>query len=1030
MYQTAKFKKKLIATVIASSALTGMSGFAVAQEGGVEEVVVTGIRASMERAMDIKRNSAGVVDSINAEDMGKFPDTNLAESLQRITGVSIDRQNGEGSKITVRGFGDENNLVLLNGRMMPAAGVYGGGGTSASFGASRGFDFANLASESVSGVQVYKTGKADIASGGIGATVNIQTAKPLDHDGFKASFGAKALNDTTNRTGEDITPELSGLVSWSNDMFGVGITASHQERDSGASSIWVNEWLIARWADNHNTNAVGQTSNNQGLYKMTPGVKLTNAPKAGQLYARPNDIRYIFSDTQRVRDNAQLTFQFAPTDRISTTLDYTYAKNDIEERRGESVSWIDNGTSIDELEFDGSDGIASPLYIHETRGPRDQGYEQQLRNQVNELNSVGFNASFEATDTLTLTLDVHDSKMESLPSGPGGASQISASIGAPTQMSHALDFRGDAPLFTAVFDDSTVKANGVRNGNNNDLHDAGDLGSQIVRIYGNSQVNDISEIKLGGSFKFDDGHFDFGVESRAMENTIQSNIEKSMTMGDWGIAAPGDIPASLIEDFDYAGMFDDFNTSGSFHGGFRGNAEDIAASLAQTYKYKETASNPYCVCVNPTLGTNSIVEEDTDAAYVQVGVKGQFAGMDTNFLAGLRYETTEVTSSALITPISQLRWADNNDFFSVTSGGPVAFAVSSSYDNLLPNMDFDIALTDDVKARVSFGQTIARAPYGSLNSAVSNFGGGGGSTALLKTRTASAGNPSLVPLESTNADVSVEWYYDDSSYVSAGVFEKRVSNFISSVTGKETLFDIQDQTSATSPRVIAARAAIASIPGLALDDTSLFTMMAILDNPGDFPGGAADYPDTLPEIDAIAAKYDILVRADDPLSVWDVSRPQNNKDAKIYGAEFAAQHFFGDSGFGLQANYTIVRGDIGYDNLQEPKTPQFALLGLSDTANLVAIYEKNEFQARIAYNWRDEFLRSSNRSGAQNPIYVEAYDQIDANISYNLTDDLTVSLEAINLLGSDIRQHGRSKSMLEEMYDLGPRYTVGARYKF
>ncbi|MCE3251749.1 MAG: TonB-dependent receptor, partial [Cellvibrio sp.] len=97
MNTRARFKKKLIATVIASSAVTGMSGYAIAQDDGVEEVVVTGIRASLERSMDTKRNSAGVVDAISSEDIGKFPDTNLAESLQRITGVSISRSNGEGS---------------------------------------------------------------------------------------------------------------------------------------------------------------------------------------------------------------------------------------------------------------------------------------------------------------------------------------------------------------------------------------------------------------------------------------------------------------------------------------------------------------------------------------------------------------------------------------------------------------------------------------------------------------------------------------------------------------------------------------------------------------------------------------------------------------------------------------------------------------------------------------------------------------------------------------------------------------------
>src|SRR5690606_27688358 len=128
MYNTASFKKKLLATVVASTALTGFSTSALAQgQEAIEEVVVTGIRASLERAMDIKRDSAGVVDAISAEDMGKFPDTNLAESLQRITGVSISRTNGEGSQITVRGFGAGNNMVTLNGRTMPAASAYGGG---------------------------------------------------------------------------------------------------------------------------------------------------------------------------------------------------------------------------------------------------------------------------------------------------------------------------------------------------------------------------------------------------------------------------------------------------------------------------------------------------------------------------------------------------------------------------------------------------------------------------------------------------------------------------------------------------------------------------------------------------------------------------------------------------------------------------------------------------------------------------------------------------------------------------------------
>src|SRR6185369_13045391 len=132
----------------------------------LEEVVVTGLRASLEASMDIKRTAVGVVDAITAEDMGKFPDTNLAESLQRITGISIDRRNGEGAQVTARGFGPQFNLVTLNGRQLPTADAFGAGDpVTGGLGAQgRSFNFANLSSEAVSAVEVYKTARADVAS--------------------------------------------------------------------------------------------------------------------------------------------------------------------------------------------------------------------------------------------------------------------------------------------------------------------------------------------------------------------------------------------------------------------------------------------------------------------------------------------------------------------------------------------------------------------------------------------------------------------------------------------------------------------------------------------------------------------------------------------------------------------------------------------------------------------------------------------------------------------------------------------------
>ena len=146
-----------------------------AGEAFMEEVVVTGIRSSVKAAMDVKRDADGVVDSISAEDIGKLPDANLAESLQRITGVSIDRQGGEGNQVTVRGLGPNFNMVTLNGRRMPTANSPEQESISSAT-QSRAFNFAQIASESVVGVDVYKTARPDLTPGGIGATIDIRTS--------------------------------------------------------------------------------------------------------------------------------------------------------------------------------------------------------------------------------------------------------------------------------------------------------------------------------------------------------------------------------------------------------------------------------------------------------------------------------------------------------------------------------------------------------------------------------------------------------------------------------------------------------------------------------------------------------------------------------------------------------------------------------------------------------------------------------------------------------------------------------------
>src|SRR5690606_7202376 len=377
---------------------------AVQDASTLDTVVVTGLRNSLENSMNIKRDTPGVVDAISAEDLGKFPDTNLAESLQRITGISIERRDGEGAQVTARGFGPGFNLVTLNGRQIPGADGFGGGGLEVGGVGSgtRGFNFAQLASEAVSGVTVYKTGRASNPSGGIGATIDILTARPFDHRGGEiiATGGIKAVSDQSQVLGSDITPEVSGIFSYANPdkTWGVSVNASYQERHGGSAQATQNQWHVARW--NGSNSAFRQDA------------VIENAPAIGQLYSMPSDVRYAYQDFERERINAQAVLQWAPNDAAVFTLDYTHSTNEIAQNRGEQTLWLQN--SLTHVTFDGNPDVATPVYIRDLAGGgKDFGFEQQRDEQKFKLDSIGLNMKWDVTDRFTLSADAHSTKNSS-----------------------------------------------------------------------------------------------------------------------------------------------------------------------------------------------------------------------------------------------------------------------------------------------------------------------------------------------------------------------------------------------------------------------------------------------------------------------------------------------------------------------------------------------------------------------------------------------------------------------------------------
>ena len=394
--KTRTFNKTKLATSL--SLVLGMSSILPAHaadevsDENIEVISVTGIRGSLIKSMDVKRSSSGVVDSISAEDIGKFPDTNLAESLQRITGVSIDRSNGEGSKVSVRGFGPDYNLITLNGRQMPVTT------------GSRSFDFANIASESISGVEVHKTSQASDSTGGIGSTIDILTHKPFSSPGLKATFGVKAVDDQSTDNGS-VTPELSGLYSntFADDKFGISLSASYQERESGNQQAQVGTgWRsFPGSADNSDWGGVAKDSTQ------------VNRPGDSDIYSVPQTTVYRFEEQQRTRTNGQLVLQYSPVDSVVASVDYTYMRNDIDTQSNDVSAWF-NFVPSENVWSDGP--IASPLIYSETYdSPADLSMAAGDYGVRNESGSLGFNLEWQATDNLKLTFDAHNSVAENKP---------------------------------------------------------------------------------------------------------------------------------------------------------------------------------------------------------------------------------------------------------------------------------------------------------------------------------------------------------------------------------------------------------------------------------------------------------------------------------------------------------------------------------------------------------------------------------------------------------------------------------------
>jgi len=914
-----------------AQAQTGDAQTPPAADEAVQEVVVTGLRQSLVNSMTIKRDSLGIVDAISPEDIGKLPDTNLAESLQRITGVSIDRSGGEGAFVTVRGFGPEFNTVLLNGRQIATP-------TDPSQASGRAFSFDTLASELISGVEVYKSSVARLQSGGVGSAINVATARPFDYSGFKFSASADANYEENS---EKTSPDAAFLVSnrFADDRLGVLVSGSYQRRKDRLDQAQTDGWIVN-----------GGTPSDQ--INGGSGVALTDSNPQGNLFIPQNfDTKVTFEDRKRV--GGTLVLQYKATDDLTITADTLYSRFTNTTDARSFGHWFTpsnltnvvtdaNGTAIDLTQ---GVGMASDFH--------DKKFDKKT-----DLTASGINAEWKISDRMTLNLDGSFSRAKEDPNG--GAESELALLGYGGQTIRYQSDGATLPFTTGFVKPTSGPNAGVAGGTQQLL--------EHVMLYRGYGVDDeVSQFRADLEIKGDTP--DQGLASLRVGALI-SNDEKDTALysndGGTGCAtcgynnlAPASVPIGV------------FNAGSGFLSGISG-ADRLTTqwltfdgpALFSAITQEQQALTPGFTFAPPKVN-DSLVKERIYGGYLETVFAGTLGGRAVSSVVGVRVENTQADISGLATNFLALtRLANDATQYGVSTAGTATVSSSNRYTDILPNLSFKWNVRDDLTARFAASQTMTRPTLEQLSPV----------TTLVTLRpgnfAAASGTPDLKPFRSNNLDISFEYYYGRSNFISVGSYYKNVSNFI-----------VLNQTT------------------------------GVVNNSAGTP--------LLDPATGLPAQFTITA-------------PTNGESAEVYGVEAGILHSFGESGFGVQLNGTLAHSDKKLDpsNL----TNKFALTGLSNSANGVLFYDKDKFEARTALNWRERFLQYLSppplNGAGQAVTQVRGRYQVDASATYHIDRSFAVFVEGVNLTNRDVLKYAYYENQFLYAEDSGRRYKVGVRAQF
>lgn len=914
------------------------------------EIVVQGFRASLNSALNQKRNETAAVDSIVAEDIGKFPDSNLAESMQRVPGVALTRgDGGEGRNIAVRGLGSGFTRVRINGMEGTAqtgsSDIYGAGNSG------RSFDFNVFPTEIFSSLSVRKTTSADVEEGSLGATVDLKAPKPLDFaKDFVLSATARGVYNTISK---QVDPRASLLVSKKlGDSWGILASIAYQRRNIREVGYSAVDILSANTNGLDPDGAAGPAALQPfctpiGFTPVSPAVGTkgatatlcsTNNPRTSTLAAyntvanlRRADLpntpgsgaflprlpRYVNSEQDTTRIGGTLTVQFSPDDDTDISVDALYSRYDVERRDnyilglsfGRSVT--NNGqpmVSVRDIEFDQNGSLVYGLF--DGVDVRSEGLVDHWISDFKQGN-LNFRHRFTDKFEMTMFFGINQSVW-------WGPKRFQTFMDAIDTDNFSVDFRdGEAtPIIGFGFDVSDPANFNYAPG----LADGTVLGgfsfqgkpsknqtdNLTAEVNTDWDVDQGLKLKIGAQYRrsdynaFNSSPYTADTIVRALPaGTSLASITRQITGLDelFGRGAPASWAA--IDPDKWDGVFD-FDAVRFCRTECGAGASRIREEIKSAY-------------VMTTF--------DTEDA-LPVKIRGD---------VGVRYVRTDMLAAGYIAVSAPAGSTPTN------LRGQYA-QVLRGYDDWLPSGNVAIEPVENVILRLSAAKVLSRPELGQLAPT-------SGITAT--TRTGNINNPFLDPIRADTFDAALEWYFKPGSLLSIAYFKKNIKTYIQRVTSQ-------------------------------------------------IPFNQLGLPD------ALLANTNTA-----PTEIFTIGQPVNTPGGPLEGIEVNAQvqldflpGFLGN--FGVLANYTHVTSTIQYVLASVNGVPTVTttadLIGLSkNTASGTLFYEDSKFSIRGTASYRDRYIRGipaspgSNLQGNSPNLFV------DASASYAITDNIKVILEAQNL---------------------------------